>query len=294
MAEKPNQVRSMTAFSRGETDMPWGNIVWEIRSLNHRYLDTNIRLPDSMRTLEAAVREKLRKKLHRGKVDCTLYFHPSRDSGESIQIDSNVLQQYLDATKKISSTLETTAPLNPLDLLFKPGVIIEQELDLDEVCEHALELFDTTLDEHINSRQREGNELVGFINQRLDKISTSLDAIRPLIPKIIEAQKNKLLKRLEDIPADFDDSRLEQEITLLAQKLDVEEELDRLTTHIGEVQRVFGETGSIGRRLDFLMQEMNREANTLSSKSASSDTTLAAVDLKVLIEQIREQVQNIE
>jgi len=287
-------VRSMTAFSREELGFQQAALIWEVRSVNHRYLDANVRLPETMRSLESPVRERLRKKLNRGKVDCTLQMNIASASDAVLELDKEKIQQYAQAVQQINAALESPAPINSLDLLFKPGVIIEADIDQDALIEAALKAFDEALDKHIQQRLREGEQLAEMIQVRLDKIKQHVTDLRPRIPEIIAAQKEKLLARVAECSAELDKDRLEQEVVLLAQKIDVDEELDRLDTHVQEVQRVLGDKGSIGRRLDFLMQELNREANTLSSKSITAETTLIAVDLKVLIEQMREQVQNIE
>lgn len=291
-------VRSMTAFSRCETLHEGSGLAWEIRSVNHRYLDTSLRLPDSLRSLEPAVRELLRKQLARGKVDCTLQLSNPKATQETLRINEPLLDQYLEATARINTHLRkreiNTAAISATELLFRPGVIEQNELDAGKLGEIALELFHKALAEHIAHREREGLELTAVIQQRLDRISELVRQLKPMIPAIVQQQKDKLLAKLTELKAELNPDRLEQEITLLAQRVDVDEELDRLNTHITEVQRAFNDGGSVGRRLDFLMQELNRETNTLSSKSISSETTLIAVDMKVLIEQMREQIQNLE
>ncbi len=293
MSKTAKTTQSMTAFSSREASFDWGTLLWEIRSVNHRYLDVNCRLPEKLRSLEPVVRDTVRKKLQRGKVDCTLHFVLRSEANEALEINEVVLQQYLDAVAAVNKRLDTPAATSSLDLLAKPNVIVESELDKEQLVSEATQLFNTALTEHVEGREREGKEMANFICQRLDKIDEHVATIRPRIPEIIDQQKGKLLARLEELKSELDESRLEQEIAYLAQKLDVDEELDRLVTHVNEVKRVLDEGGSIGRRLDFLMQELNREANTLSSKSITSETTLAAVELKVLIEQMREQIQNL-
>lgn len=293
-----NTVRSMTAFSRCEASYEWGSLSWEIRSVNHRYLEPGLRLPDAVRSLEPIIRETLRKQLARGKVDAIMQLRLNTVAGSAMKINEALLDQYLAAinlvNQRISHQSAEASPVAAADLLFRPGVLEQQELDQEQLNKTALQLFEKALAEHIQHREREGAELAGFILQRLDKITDYVKQLRPMIPAIIQQQKDKLHTRLAELKVDLEPNRLEQEITLLAQRVDVDEELDRLTTHITEVSRALKDGGSIGRRLDFLMQELNRETNTLSSKSISSDTTLIAVDMKVLIEQMREQVQNLE
>jgi uncharacterized protein (TIGR00255 family) len=293
-----NPVRSMTAFSRCEASHEWGTLSWEIRSVNHRYLEPGLRLPEQLRALEPAVRDNLRKQLSRGKVDCTLQLRLNVVANKTLQLNEALLDQYLSAisllNERISRQSADAAPVAAVDLLFRPGVIEQNDLDNEQLNTVALQLFHQALKEHIAHREREGAELAGFIQQRLNSITEQVKQLRPMIPAIVQQQKEKLHARLAELKSELDSNRIEQEITLLAQRVDVDEELDRLCTHIAEVNRALKEGGSVGRRLDFLMQELNRETNTLSSKSISSDTTLIAVDMKVLIEQMREQVQNLE
>jgi len=293
-----NAVRSMTAFSRCEASYDWGTLSWEIRSVNHRYLEPGLRLPDALRALEPTVRDNLRKQLSRGKVDCTLQLRLNTVANQALKINEQLLDQYLTAANLVNERIARlptdAAPVAAVDLLFRPGVIEQNDLDNEQLNAAALKLFNQALTEHIAHREREGAELAGFILQRLNNIGEHVKQLKPMIPAIVQQQKDKLHARLAELKGELDSNRLEQEITLLAQRVDVDEELDRLNTHIAEVTRALKDGGSIGRRLDFLMQELNRETNTLSSKSISSDTTLIAVDMKVLIEQMREQVQNIE
>jgi len=291
-------VCSMTAFSRCEASYDWGTLSWEIRSVNHRYLEASYRMPESLRTLEATVREIIRKQLQRGKVDCNLQLRLNTAASKSIKLNEPMLDQYLSAiniiNERIARQSADPAPVSSVDLLFRPGVIEQSETDSEQINSAALELFHKALAEHIAHRQREGAELANFIQQRLAKIGEHVKQLRPMIPGIVQQQKEKLQAKLAELQGELDNNRVEQEIALLAQRLDVDEELDRLSTHLIEVKRALGDKGGVGRRLDFLMQELNREANTLSSKSIATETTLIAVDLKVLIEQMREQVQNIE
>lgn len=291
-------VCSMTAFSRNEQSHDWGTLSCEIRSVNHRYLEASYRMPDALRALEPAVRDIVRKQLQRGKVDCSFQLRLNNVSNKNLQLNELVLAQYLAAINVINEHIgrqsADPAPVSSVELLFKPGVIEQSETDNEEINNAALALFHTTLADHIAHRRREGAELASFIQQRLNKIAEHVKQLRPMIPAIVQQQKEKLHAKLAELKSELDHHRVEQEITLLAQRLDVDEELDRLTTHLAEVNRALNDKGGVGRRLDFLMQELNREANTLSSKSIASETTLIAVDLKVLIEQMREQVQNIE
>jgi uncharacterized protein (TIGR00255 family) len=283
----------MTAFARSEAEFSWGTLVWEIRSVNQRFLEPHFKLPDFMRQHEIAIRDKLRKRLARGKVECSLRFHESVGQ-QSVQVDQVRLQQITDALQQIQLTGSSEGAIDPLALLQFPGVMSSTSADPNEVGQAALSLFDEALAQLIEGRQREGVELAGLIEDRLQSIAAIVGEIRSKMPQIIENQKANLVERVLQLGVDLDAERLEQEVVLLAQRADVAEELDRLDTHITEVRRILKEKGPIGRKLDFLMQELNREANTLGSKSVVVATTQSAVELKVLIEQMREQIQNIE
>ena len=286
--------RSMTAFARQQNEQTDGTLVWEIRSVNHRYLEPNLRLPESFRELEGPLRDRLRKKLQRGKVECSLRFHPTEQNNNQLSINLELATQIRDAAQQVTELLVNPAPLDALELLRWPGVLQQSELDMKPLQQSALALFDTAIQDLIANRNREGAELALLINQRLDAITEVVIQVRTRLPEILTKQRQNILNRLEDAKIELDPNRLEQEMVLLAQKADVDEELDRLDTHIAEVRRVLKQKDAIGRRLDFLMQELNREANTLSSKSIVAETTQCAVELKVLIEQMREQIQNIE
>ncbi len=246
-----------------------------------------------MRQHEIALRDKLRKRLARGKVECSLRFHETVGQ-QSVQVDQVRLQQITEALKQIQLTGSSEGAIDPLALLQFPGVMNSTSADPNEVGQAALSLFDEALAQLIEGRQREGIELAGLIEDRLQSIAAIVGEIRSKMPQIIENQKANLVDRVSQLGVDLDAERLEQEVVLLAQRADVAEELDRLDTHITEVRRILKEKGPIGRKLDFLMQELNREANTLGSKSVVVATTQSAVELKVLIEQMREQIQNIE
>jgi uncharacterized protein (TIGR00255 family) len=289
-------IRSMTAFARQASQQTWGSLIWEVRSVNHRYLEPSFKLPEAMRRIENELRELLRSRLNRGKLECSLRLQ--QDSGEqtaAISINEALLRQLIAASQTVQQQLPDGADkLNPLQLLQWPGVIVEQQDDSEQLCQLALAVFAQTLDQLLESRQREGEQLKQFIEQRLDAIALITADVKQQLPQIMLLQRQKLQQRLAELTANFDSDRLEQEMVILAQKADVDEELDRLDAHLLEVRRVLKKGDACGWRLDFLMQELNREANTLSSKSIVSNTTQAAVELKVLIEQMREQIQNIE
>ena len=285
---------SMTAFARQQTEQEWGSLTWEIRSVNHRYLETSVRLPEIFRGLENAVREAVRKKLNRGKVECQLRYQQTESGSGDISINSDLVKQLVQANREIQKQLEEPATINTMEVLRWPGVIAERQLDSSALESAALELFKHALEDLLATRQREGTDLEGFLNQRINSIREIVKELRAKMPEIIAGQRQSLTEKLEELKVELDPTRLEQEIALLAQKADVDEELDRLNSHLDEVDRVLKAGGQKGRRLDFLMQELNREANTLSSKSIVVETTRGAVELKVLIEQMREQIQNIE
>ncbi|WOX04068.1 YicC/YloC family endoribonuclease [Microbulbifer pacificus] len=286
-----NKVRSMTAFGRAEVNYSTGTAVWEMRSVNHRYLEPHFRLPEAARALEPKLRELLRNTLNRGKVEMSLNLKANSGEVAGLQINQALVDELVKAAKQVAPESQ---PLNPLEVLKWPGVIAEPETNADEQASAILEGFRQALAQVVENREREGAELAGFIEARIKGISEQVTTVRALLPQILQNQREKLKSRLQELLEEIDKDRIEQEIALLAQKADVDEELDRLDAHITETRRVLKNGGPIGRRLDFLMQEFNREANTLSSKAVVTDTTQAAVELKVLIEQMREQVQNIE
>lgn len=286
-------VHSMTAFARNEQATAHGTLSWELRSVNHRYLEPHLRLPDAFRDLEGAVREALRQGLSRGKVECTLRF-AEESAGQQLQVDSERARQLITAAEQVAALIKQPAPLNPLEVLAWPGVLVADSVDPQALNAAALRLFDQALGDLKAGRAREGAELAKLLNERLDSILDEVAALRELVPQMLAGQRQKIETRFAEMQAELDPQRLEQELVLLAQKSDVAEELDRLSTHVSEVRRVLKAGGAAGRRLDFLMQELNREANTLGSKAFDPRSTQAAVNLKVLIEQMREQVQNIE
>jgi len=283
----------MTAFARKEASYPWGNLSWELRAVNHRFLEPQLKIHDALRDIEPLVRDKLRSTLSRGKIECTLRFHAEALNSQ-IEIDASRVASIIKALEQIRSHSSDLAAVDPIAILQYPGVQKSSGIDTDEVLSAASELLNQTLAQFIEARQREGAELAKLIMQRLDAIDVIVAEVRERMPQILAAQRDNLRQRVEQLGVDLDPERLEQEVLLLAHKADVAEELDRLETHTNEVRRALKQTGPIGRRLDFLMQELNREANTLGSKSIVTSTTACSVELKVLIEQMREQIQNIE
>ncbi|MDB2449011.1 YicC family protein [bacterium] len=284
---------SMTAFARREHSLASGQLSVELRSVNHRYLEASFKLPDSLKPVEMPLREQLKKRIARGKVEVNLRFYPAQGS-DSMAVNIDRLIALDVALSQVRSTILNSAKPNALDLLQWPGVLTEADTDMDAVFDAMKALFADALDDLIAHRQREGSELAELLRQRLDGIETIVAEVRKNAPALIDAYRENLKAKAAQLSVDLNPERLEQEVVLLAQKSDIAEELDRLDTHCQEARHVLTQKGAIGRRLDFLMQEFNREANTLGSKSTNTATTQAAVDLKVLIEQMREQVQNIE
>jgi uncharacterized protein (TIGR00255 family) len=286
--------RSMTAFARNTIDFSWGSVTCELRSVNHRFLETGFRLPDTLRQIEMPLREVARKKLTRGKVDCSMQL-AFNNTDDSVEADLQLAKRYIDIAEEISGELKNPAAISPLDVLRWPGILKEQNIDTDALLAAAKETFTATVEQLLEGRQREGEKLAEMVEQRLVGIEAQLVIVRDHLPSILSNQRQRLQQKLSDLKEQqLDNDRLEQEMVIIANRTDVDEELDRLEAHISEIRRVLTSKDSIGRRLDFLMQELNREANTLGSKSIAGVTTQASVELKVLIEQMREQIQNIE
>ena len=282
--------KSMTAFARSES----GHISWEIRSVNHRYLEVGLKVPDAFRSLEISLRNKLKARLNRGKIDCQLRIGHSQASEASLSIDEKLLEDLTGALATIIPKLETVAPVNPLEVLKWPGLLSEPTEDEESIKKTVVELFDSALAQLIEMRSSEGAELRKIILEKLADLRSIVEQAATEAPIISARQKDKMISKLNDLKIDADPGRIEQELVIMAQKSDVAEELDRLNTHIEEVSATLDSKEAVGRRLDFLMQELNREANTLSSKAVATNTTIQAVELKVAIEQMREQIQNIE
>jgi uncharacterized protein (TIGR00255 family) len=291
-------IRSMTAFASAETETRWGALAFELRSVNHRYLELSLRLPEELRAIEPAVRERVAAKLTRGKVDVNLRFRPVETGKSEIRVNDALIGEL----ERTAATLAGRFPQLAIDftgLLAWPGVLVREEVDQEGLRQAALELLERALDDMLATRQREGERLGALLRERLDGIAAIIADVRGWLPQIRSALRARLETRLNEIrqPLDatrLEPGRLEQELVLQLSRIDIDEELDRLGAHIAEARRVLALADAVGRRLDFLMQEFNREANTLGSKSVDQRTTQAAVELKVLIEQMREQVQNIE
>ena len=287
-------IRSMTAFARQELETAAGDLAWEIRSLNHRYLELGVRLPEELRAMETAVRERVGARLGRGKVECSCRYRPAASASVPVDVDSDNLTRLLSACDTVSARLPASAPLNPIEVLRWPGVVREEAIDAAPLMAQALGLLEQTLDELLQSREREGEQIRQQLLQRCDAMDVLVQQARSRLPEIQQALREKLQTRLADLDTAADPGRLEQELVIQIQKSDIDEEMARLQGHIEEVRRVLDRDEPVGRRLDFLMQELNREANTLGSKSVAIDTSNISVELKVLIEQMREQVQNTE
>lgn len=286
--------RSMTGFARQEANHAWGALVCEIRSVNHRYLEPHFRLPEPLRAVEPELRNRLRKAVNRGKVELSFQLKIDGSGASDLKVNLNLVQQLADAVRQINAVVDSAAPVNTVELLRWPGVLDSEAVEAELLQQAALALFDQTL-KHFNAhREREGAELEQIIVQRLNAVGTEVEKVKAILPAIMQAQRDKLLERIAALREDVSQDRLEQELIFYAHKADVAEELDRLLTHVSEVRLALRTPGAVGRRLDFLMQELNREANTLASKSIAVDTSQSAVELKILIEQMREQIQNIE
>ena len=287
-------IASMTGFARRETSGLWGTLVCELRSVNHRFLEAGFRLPDELRSAEGELRTRLARQLRRGKVDCTLSYRRAQGADGALQVDSAALQRLLAAVHLVTRSMQQPAAVNALDVLRWPGVVREEAASGDELLSAAYTVFGQTLEDLVAMRAREGARLRELLEQRCATLETLVADVRARLPEVQGRMRVRLHERVTELAASADRERLEQELAILLQRLDVDEELERLGGHITEVRRVIGGQEPAGRRLDFLMQELNREANTLSSKSQDLETTRSAVDMKVVIEQMREQVQNAE
>ncbi|MCH1931460.1 YicC family protein [Shewanella sp. A25] len=286
-------IQSMTAYARIEHKAQWGTASWEIRSVNQRYLETYLRLPEQFRSFEPVLRDRLRKRLSRGKVEVNLRYELADNSNSELKLNQNLAKQLLDAASWLKQEAGQ-GEVNLTDILRWPGVLASSEQDMDAIGAELMTAFDAAVDQFIEARGREGAAIKDMLQSRLDGVGEQIAIVREHMPKVMEYQREKLTSRLAEIQGELDPARIEQEMVLLAQKQDVAEEMDRLEAHVTEARRILKKGGSEGRRLDFMMQEFNRESNTLASKSISTEITAAAVELKVLIEQMREQIQNVE
>lgn len=289
-----SSVKSMTAYARGQFSDKNSSLEWELRSVNHRYLDVNFHLPSVLLSYQNELKEQIRSRLKRGKIEAKLSYESSSENSHQIIINEAQVKALLNTQQKIEALAEKPITLSMMDILNWKGVIETPKTDFSDIAKQAESLLEQTLDDLIATRLREGQQLSHFITLRCDEIETIVNSIHLRRKEVLSALREKVIKRIEGLDLSIDENRLEQELVIQAQRLDVTEEIDRLGAHIQEVKRVLQRKDAVGRRLDFLMQELNREVNTLGSKSNDSKTTQAVVDLKVLVEQMREQVQNIE
>ncbi|BES82968.1 hypothetical protein PEC302107_09070 [Pectobacterium araliae] len=286
-------IRSMTAYARREIKGNWGSAAWELRSVNQRYLETYLRLPEQFRSLEPVARERIRARLTRGKIECNLRFELDPSAQSALILNEKLAKQLVNAANWVKMQSDE-GEINPVDILRWPGVMSAEEQDLDAISAELLKALEGALDDFIAARESEGDALKGMIEQRLAGVSAEVVKVRAQMPNILLWQRERLQSKLEDAQVQLENNRLEQELVLMAQRVDVSEELDRLDAHVKETYKILKKEEAVGRRLDFMMQEFNRESNTLASKSINADVTASAIELKVLIEQMREQIQNIE
>ncbi len=288
-------IRSMTGFAASEHQYDFGRLSWEVRSVNHRYLEYSLRLPEEFRVLEPAVRDLLGRFVKRGKIDATLRFHEMAGrAGGGVALNRELAARLLEIHEDLGKMAGSEHEPDLLALMRWPGVVAEQLPDPAPLHAAAMNLLEQAAADLVGVRAREGEKMAAMVRERLDGVTTLTEQVRDWLPEIRDALRTRMNERVADMGQNLDADRLEQEVAVLAQKMDVDEELDRLDAHVAETRRTLEREKPVGRRLDFLMQEFNRESNTLSSKSVDQRTTQAAVDLKVLIEQMREQVQNVE
>jgi uncharacterized protein (TIGR00255 family) len=286
-------IYSMTGYAVGSREVESGVLNVELRSVNHRYLDVQFRLPDELRSLEPALREVFATRLNRGKIECRVSFTPT-PGRKRVELDADMLAQLVDLNERVRKALPSAEPITAADVLRWPGMLGADTFDVDALRSVCRGLLETVLEEFTVSRSREGEKLRAMLLERAAAIETQLAEVAPRMPQVIAAFQEKLTTRLNEALANADDDRIRQEVVLFANKIDVDEELTRLTTHIAELRRILDKGGAVGKRLDFLMQELNREANTLGSKAADISVTQVSMNLKLLIEQMREQIQNLE
>jgi len=287
-------LHSMTGFARESAETAIGTLTWEIRAVNHRYLDVQFKLPEDLRPKEQSFRQQASSSLSRGKVECALYFRRATEQGSEMQIDTDLVELIGHRISDVTAHLPNVAAANPIEVLRWPGVIQQAEVSVEPLVAEASALLDAALAAISEMRASEGQRLAEMLESRCAEIESIASSVRTRMPEVLNAARAKQKERLAKLDVEADPARLEVELALLATKIDVDEELDRLESHLVEIRDALQSSKAVGRRLDFLMQELNREANTLGSKSADTETTKAAVDLKVLIEQMREQIQNVE
>jgi uncharacterized protein (TIGR00255 family) len=287
-------IHSMTAFAREQAQGEWGVMTCEMRSINHRYLEISMHLSEALRMFEGQIRELIRKTVKRGKVECSIRYRSGQDVNTAFVLNKPLVEELAKASEDISALLKNPAPVSASDILRFPGVLESKESDQSVLQVEVMQLVEHTLKDLLAAREREGSELTRLFLERMEHMQKEMDKVRTRLPQVIKEAQERLNKRFTDARVELDPARIEQEMVMFAQKIDIAEEIDRTETHINEVRRVLKSGGAAGRRLDFLLQELNREANTMGSKSTDSVITHAAVEMKVLIEQVREQVQNVE
>ena len=287
-------IYSMTGYAAASREFSYGVLNLELRSVNHRYLDIQFRLPDELRAVESQLRELLAARFGRGKVDCRATFASGAAAGKALHLNEELMRELAALAARVRSALPDAGALRTADVLRWPGMLGADTAPVEELQQACRELLAKAIEELAATRRREGERLKSLLLERIAAMETHIAGVAPRIPQAVAAFRDRLAARLKEALAAMDDERIRQEVTLFATKIDVDEELTRLSTHVAEVKRVLDKGGAVGKRLDFLMQEMNREANTLGSKSADTAVSQAALELKVLIEQMREQVQNIE
>jgi uncharacterized protein (TIGR00255 family) len=289
-----NMIHSMTAFARQHVVSELGQITLELKSVNHRFSEVSLRLPEEFRFLEPQIRERIGSAVKRGKIDCVYKYQAPEVPVGGLHLDKQLLTLLTDANREVEALLDQAAPSRAIDFLKWPGVIKAPDQDMEALGALVMELLDKSLHELIATRRREGEQLKNLLESRCANIEEQVRLVKERIPNALDVLRQRLMDRLAELKGELDQNRVEQEIVMLMNKSDVAEEVDRLATHVTEVRRVLDKGSPVGRRLDFLMQELNREANTLSAKSVDAELTRCAVELKVLIEQMREQIQNIE
>jgi len=287
-------LKSMTGFGRNALDTDRGELQWELRSVNHRYLEVSVRMPEELRGLESVVRERIAAQLGRGKVEATLRLRAGQGAVSGQTLDKQALESLAGALQQVRDIIPDTAAIDPLQVLQMPGVVAAADDQQDVLAQRTLTCLDGAINDLVATRTREGEKTTHMLLERTEKIAAHLEQLKQHRPAVVALQREKLNAKLTELDIEHNEHRLEQELVFLAQRLDIDEELDRLAAHVSEFNKAVKRSGPVGRRLDFLMQEFNREANTIGSKASDLDTTGASVDLKVLIEQMREQVQNVE
>ena len=293
-APGPPMIYSMTGYAVAAAELPFGALNLELRSVNHRYLDIQFRIPDELRPLESGLREKATSRIGRGKVEVRIAVAKSAASQSNLELDGRLLGQLAQLNARVKTVLPEAQSLSVADVLRWPGMLGNDDLAPNELQEACGQLLDRALDDLTATRGREGEKLKELLLERIASMDALVAKLAPRMPQLVSSYRDKLTMRLKDAMVSLDDERLKQELVLFSSKIDVDEELSRLSAHFGEIRRILAKGGAAGKRLDFLMQELNREANTLGSKSVDMEFTQTSMDLKVLIEQMREQIQNIE